>query len=346
MYPLTVDQPYPRNQWWAAAYSAELGRTLLARDILGERVLFYRTQSGDPVAVAGICPHRAYPLEKGRLVGDAVQCGYHGFTYAADGACVLVPSQSGVPQKSALRTWPLVERGNLVWIWTGDAALADPALMPDMEAIGPGNPDWSTEQHPLATIEARYTLLIENLLDLSHVTFIHADTIPGGDKVVQIPVSVVESDASLNVQRRGQNLPVNPLSRLQFPDQQGPVDQYFDAEYLGPCLIRTGGAVCDAASGTVLGIQNFIHLLTPASPTRVHYFVNTARNFGLDNPALGAMNLGMGTRIQPEDREAVEAIEQVLQSGMGLPTEISARIDNGALKVRRRLEAQIRSEMP
>jgi vanillate O-demethylase monooxygenase subunit len=345
MYPLTTDQPYPRNQWWVAAYASEVGRDLLARDILGERVLLYRTEGGDPVAVAGICPHRAYPLDKGRLVGDAVQCGYHGFTYAASGACVMVPSQTGIPQKAALRSWPLVERGNLVWIWTGDVALADPALVPDIEAIGPGNPAWAVEQHPLGTLEARYTLLIENLLDLSHVTFIHAGSIPGGDKVVQIPVNVVETDHSLNVQRRGENLPVNPLIRAQFPDQQSPVDQYFDAEYLGPCLIRTGGALYDTASGVMLGIQNFIHMMTPASPTRVHYFVNTARNFGLDNPALGAMNLGMSTRIQPEDKEAVEAIEQVLRSGVPLPTEISARIDNGALKVRRRLETQIREEM-
>lgn len=344
MYPLTVDQPYPRNQWWVAAYASEVGRALLPRDILGEPVLFYRTEEGAPVALAGICPHRAFPLARGHLVGDAIQCGYHGFIFGADGGCKHVPSQQGIPQKSALRRYPLVERGNLIWIWTGEEALADPALLPDIEAIGPGNPEWAVEQHPLVTVEARYTLLIENLLDLSHVTFIHATTIPGGGKVVEIPVTLTESERSLTVQRHGQNLPLNPLIQLQFPDQQGPVHQQFDAEYMGPCLIRTGGTISDAASGQALGIQNFLHMITPASPTRLHYFVNTARNFGLDNPALAAMNIGMGTRIQPEDIDAIETIESILRSGATLPQEISARIDTGALKVRRRLEQQIRAE--
>ncbi|WP_206244497.1 aromatic ring-hydroxylating dioxygenase subunit alpha [Novosphingobium terrae] len=343
-YPLTTQEPYPHDQWWVAAYADELGRHLLARDILGEPVILYRTQAGAAVAVAGICPHRAFPLARGRLVGDALQCGYHGFEYGADGTCLRVPSQSGVPQKSSLRRYPVEEAGGLIWIWTGAPEKADPALLPDLGAIGLGREDWAVEQHPLATVEARYTLLIENLLDLSHVTFIHDKTIPGGEKVAAIPVSVIESPQSITVQRKGENLPLNPLLAMQFPDQQGPVHQHFDAEYLGPCLIRTGGAMVDAASGAPLGIQNYLHMITPASPTRLHYFVNTARDFGLDRPQLGDMQRGMGSRIQPEDIDAIESIERVLQSGATLPPEISARVDNGALKVRRRLEAQIRAE--
>jgi len=343
-YPLTVEQPYPRNQWWVAAYSGEVGRNLLARDILGERVLLYRTEAGEAVALSGICPHRAFPLDKGRLVGDHVQCGYHGFTYGADGGCVLVPSQTSVPQNSALRCYPVIERGDLVWIWTGQVELADLTLIPDVGAVGLGNPAWASEQHPVCEVAARYTLLIENLLDLSHVSFIHATTIPGGEKVAQIPVDVVETDRSLTVQRKGENLPLNPLLKMQFPQQRGPVHQHFDAEYIGPAMIRTGGAVFDAVSGHLLGINNFLHMITPTSPTTLRYFVITTRNFGLDNPALGQINLGMGTRIQPEDSAAITAIEQVFQSTVTLPREISARVDNGALKVRRRLEAQIRAE--
>lgn len=93
-YPLTTAQPYPRNQWWVAAYADEVGRDLLARDILGGPVILYRTQAGAAVAVAGICPHRAYPLAKGRLVGDALQCGYHGFEYGADGPACACPAKA------------------------------------------------------------------------------------------------------------------------------------------------------------------------------------------------------------------------------------------------------------
>lgn len=343
-YPLTTEQPYPRNQWWVGAYSDEVGRGLLSRDILDEPVIFYRTLAGVAVAMAGICPHRAFPLAKGRLVGDALQCGYHGMEFDAAGACRHVPSQSGVPRKAGLRTYPLIEKGGLVWIWTGASERAEPSLLPDLAAVGlSGDGAWAVEQHPLATVDARYILLIENLLDLSHVTFIHEKTIPSGEKVAAIPVSIIETQTGITVQRKAE-LPLNPLLKIQFPEQEGPVLQHFDAEYLGPCLIRTGGAMFDAASGAALGIQNYLHMITPAGPNRLHYFVNTARNFGIDRPQLGEMQRGMGSRIQPEDIDAIESIERVLGSGATLPQEISARVDNGALKVRRRLEAQIRAE--
>lgn len=343
-YPLTTEQPYPRRQWWAAATAAEVSRSLMARDILGERVLLYRQEDGTAVAVSGICPHRAFPLEKGRLVGDSVQCGYHGFTFGPDGACQRVPSQNGVPQHAALRRYPVVERGGVVWIWTGEESTADPALLPDLAAIGLDAPGWTVEIHPVATVEARYTLLIENLLDLSHVTFIHATTIPSGEKVAALPVTVEARSGGLTVARKAVGIPPNPLIKAQFPDQDAPVDQEFDAQYMGPCLIRTGGTISDHASGKALGTQNFIHMITPAAPGRLHYFVATARDFGHDNPALGAMNLAMGTRIQPEDVEAISAIETVLRGDAPLPREVSARVDNGALQVRRLLEAQIRAE--
>lgn len=343
-YPLTTAEPYPRNQWWVAAYADEVGRDILARDILGEPIILYRTLDGAAVAMAGICPHRAFPLAMGRLIGDVVQCGYHGFQFGTEGACLRVPSQSKIPQKSTLRRYPVEEAGGMIWIWTGDADQADAGLLPDLAAVGLGSADWAVEQHPVATVNGRYTLMIENLLDLSHVTFIHEKTIPGGEKVAAIPVSVTETENSITVQRRGENLPVNPLLAAQFPDQIGPVHQEFDAEYFGPCMIRTGGAMIDAQSGAVLGIQNYLHMITPASPTELHYFVNTARNFGIDRPELGDMQRGMGSRIQPEDITAIEAIERILRSGATLPQEISARVDNGALRVRRRLEAQIRAE--
>lgn len=344
MHPLKTRQPWPRNQWWAAAYSSEVTRELLGRTILGERVILYRTEQGDAVVLSGLCPHRAFPLEKSCLVGDSVRCGYHGFTFAASGALEAVPTQTALPTGADLRRYPVAERGGLVWVWTGPEALADEALLPDMEAMGSGNPAWATEQHMPATIAARYTLLIDNLLDLSHVSFIHADTIPAGDKVASLPVELVETPQSLNVRRIGKALPSNPFFKLMFPEHDGPLDQSFDAEYFGPHLIRTGGDLFDSSSGRRLGTQNYLHVITPETPGSLHYFVITSRDFATDNPALGQIHVDMGLRIQPQDKAAIEAIELVLQGLDTPPREISARCDTGALKVRHRLESQIRAE--
>ena len=206
MYPLHTRQSYPHHQWWIAAYADEVGRHILGRSILGQCVIIYRTRAGEAVALSGVCPHRSYPLEKGHLVDDAVQCGYHGFTFAKDGHCIGLPTQSAVPTRSSVRRFPVLERGGLIWIWTGQESAADPALMPDIGRLGLGAPGWKVEQHPRVTIQARYTLLIDNLLDLSHASFIHADTIPGGEALASMPVQVTETDGSLTVRRLGRNI--------------------------------------------------------------------------------------------------------------------------------------------
>lgn len=345
MHPLKVDQPYPMNHWWVAAYSDEVSRDILGRTLLGQRVILYRTEAGEAVALSGVCPHRSYPLDKGRLVGDAVECGYHGFTFDKGGACIKVPNQAGVPTNSAIRRYPIVERGELIWIWPGDAEAADPELIPDIEAIGLGVDDWKREPTPMVTIPGRYTLLIDNLMDLGHASFIHADTIPGGDQVAMLPVEIVETAKSINVQRVGRDMPGNPFMALRFPGHDGNFDQHFDAEYYGPGLIRTGGEVYATGNPEPLGTQNFIHLITPETPTSVHYWVVHSRNHGQDNQALSDLLPAMGGLIQPQDIDAISRVEQVLQSHDGPVREVSARVDTGALKIRHRLEAQIRSEI-
>ncbi|WP_295638247.1 aromatic ring-hydroxylating dioxygenase subunit alpha [Novosphingobium sp.] len=342
MYPLNQKQPWPRQQWWIAAWSGEVSRELLGRTILGEPVILYRTEDGTPTALAGVCPHRSYPLAQGTLVGDAVQCTYHGFTFDAAGACVRVPSQASVPDRSRLRHYPTVERGGTVWIWTGDPDRSDAVTIPDVLAMGMAAPGWANDISPMVTIRGRYTLLIDNLMDLSHASFIHADTIPGADYIATIPAELVDGAGSLAVRRVGR-IPPNPLTRKQFPLQNGGVEQHFDAEYHAPALIRTGGDIRTEA-GEPLGTQNFIHGITPETAHSVHYFVATTRDFAIADPALSAGNLAMGDRIQPQDVAAIEAVEAMLRSLAAAPTEVSCRADTGALKVRHRLARQIASE--
>jgi phenylpropionate dioxygenase-like ring-hydroxylating dioxygenase large terminal subunit len=348
IYPLNEAQPYPFEQWWIAAYSHEVSRSLIQRTILGQSMVFYRTESGEPVALAGLCPHRLYPLVKGILKGDAVQCGYHGFTFDRTGRCVQIPSQSSVPPKYGVRRYPTIERGGLVWVWTGKEERADAGMLPDVEVMGLGNPAWCVEQHPRVTIKARYQLLIDNLIDLSHVSFIHSTTIPGGGAVVHIPYELLDSESSLNVRRLGKGLPNNPLMQFLFPHHQGPVDQHFDAELFGPNLVRTGGAIYSSATASAgsaeLGTTNFIHGITPETLTSVHYYVMTARNFRISDASISGANIAMGTKIQPEDVAVLEAIEVNVDQYADTRRELSCAADAGAIQVRRRLASRIRAE--
>lgn len=347
MHPLKVAQPWPYEQWWVAACSGEVGRSLLGRTILNQPMIFYRKEDGEAVALHGVCPHRSFPLAKSCLEGDTVRCGYHGFAFAASGECVEMPSQASVPKGTGtIRRYPVVERGGLVWIWTGRAETADSSLIPDVESHGLCE-GWAIGWNEPVTVKCRYVLLIDNLMDLTHATYIHADTLPGSAAVVQVPPDIIDTDRSYNVQRLMRGIPASDYSRMQFQGFDGAVDRHIDAEYFGPAIIRTGGSVYAHDSGERLGTQNFFHLITPATETSVHYNVVSARDFSHDDARLAEFLKAAGPKgaVASQDVEALQEVEIMLQSLDGPPGEISCRADTGALKVRHRLEAQIRAEM-
>src|SRR5277367_1679366 len=167
MLPGTAE--YPRDQWYVIAYSHEVTRDLLKRECLGDPILLYRTEAGRPVALFDRCPHRGMPLSKGRLLGDRLQCGYHGFEYDTEGRCVVVPSQPVAPTIMCARSYPIVEKWQWLWIWMGDPERADPGLIPDHMAAGLDNPDLYREPYFMMEIRANYLLMYENLIDATHV---------------------------------------------------------------------------------------------------------------------------------------------------------------------------------
>ena len=142
-----------RNAWYVAAWDTEVGRDPPARTVLDEPVVLFRTIDGRAVALADRCCHRALPLSLGTVIGDELQCGYHGLRFDATGACVAVPGQSTAPPGAMVRSYPVVERHCWVWIWMGEVARADAALIPDWWWMD--HPDWAVvagnERRPLWT---------------------------------------------------------------------------------------------------------------------------------------------------------------------------------------------------
>ena len=127
---------FVRDQWYVAAYSAEVGRALLARTILGEPLVLYRTSAGQPAALVDRCVHRHFPLSAGQLDGDTIVCGYHGFTYGPDGRCVAVPGQQRIPRTARVTAYPVAEQDSLVWVWIGDPERADAGFIPRAPVAG------------------------------------------------------------------------------------------------------------------------------------------------------------------------------------------------------------------
>ncbi len=166
---------FVRNLWYVAAWSHDVERDKpVGVTLVGEPVVLYRRRDGTLVALEDRCPHRHAPLSFGRIEGDDLRCMYHGLRFAADGACVEVPGTTKIPTRLCARSFPVVERSSWIWVWPGDPAKADPALVP--EGFGLDNPEWVTRSGGIE-YEADYQLVNDNLCDLSHLDFVHETTL-------------------------------------------------------------------------------------------------------------------------------------------------------------------------
>jgi vanillate O-demethylase monooxygenase subunit len=164
-----------RNAWYVAAWTHEIepGR-LHARTVIDQPLVLFATSDGTVVALEDRCPHRFAPLSMGRLEGDALRCMYHGLKFAADGRCIEIPGQERIPQSACVRRFPLKVVGSWVWVWMGDAALAEEAAIPSTLALD--DPGYRLMAGQL-DYDAHYLLIDDNLLDLSHLSFTHEKTL-------------------------------------------------------------------------------------------------------------------------------------------------------------------------
>jgi len=188
-----------RNAWYVAAWDHEVtADALLGRILLDEPVVLYRTRDRRVVALEDRCCHRHYPLHKGTLTQDCIQCRYHGFTYDGSGRCVRVPGQSNVPEAARVKSYPVVERYRWVWVWMGDPARADESKIVDFHWLD--HPEWRAKGTTFH-VKSNYELILENLLDLTHLTFLHGGTIGTYATAENAEVSTRATDHDVTVTR-------------------------------------------------------------------------------------------------------------------------------------------------
>ncbi len=333
----------PRDQWYVAAHAGEIGRELFGRTICGEPILFWRTEAGRVAAHADRCVHRRFPLSRApsRLVGDTVVCGYHGFTYGADGRCVAVPGQARVPRTARLAPYPVVELDSFVWVFVGDPELADPARIPRASYLD--SPDWTAVRgrEPLA---ARYSLLVDNLLDLSHETYLHGGYI-GTPEVAATPISTeVDEDAGVVYVSRHMDDAECPAFYASATGLRGRIARWQDIEYTPPCLytlhsrIAPVGSVpnADGTDPDAFHVE-VVYAITPETEHSTHDFWAVARDFALDDEDVSSVLAEQNRTVVLQDVEALDVLETVIATEPEGHQELSINIDTGGLAARRML---------
>jgi vanillate O-demethylase monooxygenase subunit len=328
------------NFWYAAAWSEEITGQPLARRILDRPVALFRTESGKAAAFDDCCPHRMVPLSRGRVEGESLRCGYHGLRFDCSGKCVEVPGQVNIPPRAKVTSYPLVERWKMAWIWMGDAALANPDLIPELPWLD--SPQWAYANGCLV-YDCNYVLLLDNLIDLSHTTFVHQGTI-GTDDVAKTPVKTTGDARRVLVERYMDNTEPSVMYK-RAGGFTGKVDRWQKIEYTVPTnIVIDAGALPAGTHDKKRGIDTrIINIITPQTPASTFHFWAFARDFKLDDATVtGYLNEAINITFN-EDKVLIDGQQRNVDAR---PQQrmLDNNADSGVVMVRRIVERLLAEE--
>lgn len=334
-----------RNCWYVAAHDRGVGRALTPTTILDEHIVLFRTADGRPVALEDACPHRKLPLSKGRLHDAAVECGYHGLAFDGTGHCVAAPTQGNIPPSARVRSYPLVERYGMVWIWMGEPEMADPATI--FSVPNDGDPAWGRTHGGVMELDCNYLYVTDNLLDPSHVAWVHVSSFAGAGTESQ-PLKIDVSDRGVVVSRWMMDRAPPPYygPMLRF---SGNCDRLQHYEVVFPSIgvnksiftpVGTGG------SAEILDPRAFVNIsynfITPITAKRSRYFWYQHRNTDPLNEEITRRMDDGALAAFLEDRDILNAVQIGMDEAR--TPHLDLGLDAGALRFRRALQRLIEAE--
>jgi phenylpropionate dioxygenase-like ring-hydroxylating dioxygenase large terminal subunit len=333
---------FVKNSWYVAAFAAEIVHAISKRRLLSESIILWRSQHGAVVAMEDRCPHRRVPLSIASLVGDEVRCGYHGMQFDTGGRCTFVPGQNEPHPTARVKTYPVIEKQNLIWIWLGAAELAHAADVPDLPWLA--DSAWMPVTGYL-NVAADYRLATDNLLDLSHETYVHSHTI-GNQAVADNPAKVSVRENRLVRAHR------------EIPDQEPPpfiaqtigtserINRWQTAIYMPPGVHMTEAGIYPVSRSRASAyLTRVLHLLTPETDNSTHYFWAMCRNYRLSDSSVGEQIKTGLDKTFGEDKDILE-LQAISLREAGNPDVPGAaiKVDEAPIRARRLLKAMVTQE--
>jgi phenylpropionate dioxygenase-like ring-hydroxylating dioxygenase large terminal subunit len=319
---MSDDGIFLRNSWYVAAWNHELiDGAKLARTILERPVVIYRGASGKVVALDDRCCHRAAPLSMGRIEGDDIRCMYHGMKFEPGGKCIQIPGQDIIPPKLGVRSYPIVERYNLIWIWMGDVEKADPDLIVDYPPLADKN--WRGLPCYMH-YKANWLLIVDNLSDFAHLAFVHTHTLGGSEEYAykSKPTAIERLEDGFRVERWHMNAPTPPYHKKVSPkpervDRRNIARMYVPGIFFMETLLSPAGA--GAEKGNVEGAKQYrnCQFFTPETKRSTHFFWDYLHDYELDDPNIAlSLNKSMIEGFL-EDKYLIEGQQEVLDADPG-----------------------------
>ena len=336
---------FVRNAWYVAAWDHEITRALTRRILLNEPVVLYRKDDGTPVALEDRCCHRQAPLSMGKLIGNIVECPYHGLQFDPTGKCVRIPSQEKIPPSARVKSYPVVERYRWIWIWLGDPAKADPNLIEDFHFLE--DPQWGFGGGYLK-VEANYLLLVENLLDTIHLPFLHPTTL-GTDAFARSEFEVTREGDRIQISRWLMNELPAPFHKQMggFPDGMK-VDRWQIAHYGPPSFVKLDVGSSPVGTGAREGNRSQgmnmwnLNAITPETEKTAHYFYAQAYNFKVDERWISDLVRNQVTKAFLEDMTMIKA--QQVNMDLGPSRVVNLGQDKAWIAMRQIIDRRVREE--
>lgn len=278
-----------KNCWYVAAWSSEVeAGKILARTILNTPLAFWRKEDGEAVAFEDRCCHRGAPLSMGRLEKDSVRCMYHGLLFNSCGKCIEIPGQERIPPQAKVSTYKVVEKHSWIWIWLGDAELADPNKIPDTHWLD--DPAWRSLEG-YKHYKTNYLLIADNLLDFAHLPFVHPTTLGGDEAYAACIPEIVKMDNGVKVIKWGEGILPPPFVQ-SIKNYPGKVDRWNIYDFVLPGILIMDSGSQPEGTGAKEGVRedavefHSCQALTPETEHSTHYFYAQPRNFNLEDDEL------------------------------------------------------------
>ena len=313
-----LSQDFIFESWYVAGWDHEVTQEkMVARTLLGQPILLYRDTQNQVVALANKCCHRAAPLSHGRREGDDVRCMYHGMKFDRTGKCIEIPGQDQIPANACVRSYPVVEKDRFIWIWMGQPHNADTGQILDF--FWHDHADWRMKPGYIH-YQAHYQLVVDNLLDFSHLSFVHPTTL-GTTTNAQVKARVDPTeDGGLQITRWYLNDEMSP-NHKRVAQFEGKVDRWQIYQWHPPAFLRMDAGSAPTGTGAPEGrvdplAMKFRHtsVQTPETLSTTHYFFCQARNFMLNNQAMTESIFQDVCDAFTEDRDIIEGQQRILNT--------------------------------
>lgn len=341
---------FPLNTWYVAAWDHEVtNKAPLSRRVCDKPLALWRTTDGRVVVLADACWHRLAPLSHGAVVGDEIQCPYHGMRYDAAGRCTHMPAQRTINPSAAVPSYPAVERYRFIWVWLGDPDLADPDTIPDMHQMT--SPEWAGDGETIHA-DCNYQLVVDNLMDLTHEEFVHSSSI-GQEELSEAGFDTTHTDTTVTVTRHMSDIDPPPfwLKNMndKFPGFSGKVDRWQIIHFQAPSTVCIDVGVAKAGTGAAEGDRSegvngyVMNTMTPETDRTSHYFWAFMRNYRLESQTITTQLRNGVHGVFGEDEVMLKAQQEAIDAN---PEHefYSLNIDMGGMWARRIIERMLAAE--